>query len=232
MIDSIVKYIVWKLQEAEWSINKTKIVKLLYLVDIEHFRQYRETATGFAWKYHYYGPYATDIEDVFRRLSLDLPKDEVMTVKGYKAHVFRSSEEAEFEFNANVPQRVRLATERVLRKWAPEELNPLLSHVYFDTEPMRHAQPGDLLNFEHIPAPRLERKLDESVIRLTSEELSRLKTKLEEHKKKQTTLAAMSERQGKRLPSPRNRAYINAKATMDNEERRPLPVNVDVVVES
>ena len=230
MISSVVKYIVWKLQEGEWSISKTKIVKLLYLIDIEYFRHYRVALTGFPWKYYYYGPYSSEIEDIFKRLHLDLPQEEVKTTKGHKAFVFRSSEDAEFEFNENVPQGARYVVERILRRWAPEELNPLLSFVYFDTGPMRSAKPGDLLDFSLIPPMKLEKKLDESVIHLTHNELDHFKEKLNEYKKKHALIASMSEKQGKILPSPANRAYMNAKTIMDDEEHRPLPENIDVII--
>lgn len=230
--EAIIKYIVWWLQDGEWSISKTKIVKLLYLVDVEHFRSYGDTVTGFTWKYHYYGPYTSEVEDVFRRLSVDLPQDEVRTAKGYKAFVFRSSEEAEYEFNEQVSQRVRNIVERILRRWAPEELHPLLSYVYFDTEPMRNAKPGDMLDFLSISRITSESRIHEPVIRLTGDQLAHLKYRLDNYRKKQVLLAEMSEEQGRQLPSPRNRAYVNAKAIMDEEERKPLPVNIDVVVES
>lgn len=232
VIGSVIKYIVWRLQEGEWSINKTKIVKLLYLIDVEYFRDYRATFTGFPWKYYFYGPYATETEDVFSRLHLDLPHEEVKTAKGYKARVFRSSEDAEFEFNENVPQRARYVVERILRRWATEELNPLLSFVYFDTEPMGSAKPGDLLDFSLIPPTKPEKKLDESVIRLTRDELDHFKQKLNQYKKKHALIASMSKKQGKILPSPVNKAYTNAKTIMDSEEQRPLPENIDVLVES
>jgi hypothetical protein len=37
--------------------TKTKLLKLLYLLDIEAFRKQRSTLTGFRWIFYKYGPW-------------------------------------------------------------------------------------------------------------------------------------------------------------------------------
>src|SRR5271170_1970089 len=42
--------------------NKTKILKLLYLLDIESYRKTGAILTGFEWKFYRYGPWAASYE--------------------------------------------------------------------------------------------------------------------------------------------------------------------------
>jgi uncharacterized phage-associated protein len=45
-----------RVKELDTSVSKTKLLKLLYLADIEHFRTTGETLTGFDWIFYWYGP--------------------------------------------------------------------------------------------------------------------------------------------------------------------------------
>src|SRR4051794_32036482 len=43
-------------------VTKTKLLKLLYLFDIEYYRVHRRTFTGFSWKYFHLGPWAAEYD--------------------------------------------------------------------------------------------------------------------------------------------------------------------------
>jgi len=46
--------------------SKTKILKLLYLLDIESYRKTGATLTGFEWKFYKYGPWAESYDDALQ----------------------------------------------------------------------------------------------------------------------------------------------------------------------
>ena len=134
-LTDLIKYIISKLVDMDSSYGKTKLVKLLYLVDIEHYRLRGQTLTGLDWVFYYYGPYAFQIDEALKQLELDIPQEDTKTTSGHKAKVFRPSRDlsSDFEESSGLEKSV---VDRVTETWGLEELNTLLNHVYFHTEPM------------------------------------------------------------------------------------------------
>ena len=60
--------ILTRIREQGGSCNRTKLLKLLYLSDIEHFRGARETVTGFDWLFYLYGPWAREYDELLTSL--------------------------------------------------------------------------------------------------------------------------------------------------------------------
>jgi hypothetical protein len=48
--------------------SKTKLVKLLYLIDVVFARKYNKAFSGISYKSYYYGPYSEDIEKAIKLL--------------------------------------------------------------------------------------------------------------------------------------------------------------------
>src|SRR5437879_4243988 len=67
----LVLAILTRIQELEGTANKTKLLKLLYLADIEHFRATGETLTGFDWIYYLYGPWTPEYDDLLKQLEAE-----------------------------------------------------------------------------------------------------------------------------------------------------------------
>src|SRR5690348_15440932 len=53
---------------GDGGVGKTKLLKLLYLSDIEYFRVFRRTLTGFDWRFYLYGPWAPQFDEILQRL--------------------------------------------------------------------------------------------------------------------------------------------------------------------
>ena len=49
-----------------------------------------------------------------------------------------------------LPGEVVALIKQLVKKWGGVELNKLLDHVYFDTEPMENAKRYELLDFSHL----------------------------------------------------------------------------------
>lgn len=65
-IEDIRKVIIYFLKRAEeehFSVGMVRITKLLYLLDVEYYRNNGSIFTGFNWIYYKYGPYTAEIED-------------------------------------------------------------------------------------------------------------------------------------------------------------------------
>ena len=142
----------------EIGFGKTKLVKLLYLIDVEYQRLYSHKLTELEWIFYHYGPYAFALDDVLKQLDIDIPQEKAVTASGNRAKIFKPIKEIHSEFE-NSSDVKKYLVDRVIDQWGLEELNPLLSYVYFHTEPMQDAHRGDILDFSKIIHPLAKNKL-------------------------------------------------------------------------
>jgi hypothetical protein len=106
----------------------------------------------------------------------------------------------------------------VLKKWGLEELNPILSYVYFHTEPMQDAERGDTLDFSKIK----QRSVDEYEREIAKPNAERLKEIRERLKKVQIEHL---EHMTKALePKPRfDEVFWQSVTYMDSDELYSVP---------
>lgn len=139
---------------------KTRLVKLLYLTELEYFRRTGRRLTSIDWQFYHFGPYATALEpyigdpDAITRE--DWFDDMLAKVRG-----------------ETVPpdQDLQHAVVDVVHDWGNADLNTLLDYVYFETEPMQAAKRGEALNFSTV-----ERAKPESLsVHLDSKKIRRMR---------------------------------------------------------
>ena len=82
ILKHLITHLAVELRDAGSSIGKTKLVKLLYLIDVENWRRRRKTLTGLEWRFYHYGPYAFEIEDALNELAFDIPQESFTTDSG------------------------------------------------------------------------------------------------------------------------------------------------------
>lgn len=154
-LPNLISYIVSELDGMGASLGKTKLVKLLYIIDVENYRRRSQTLSGLDWLFYHYGPYSFDIDTALKQLSLDLPQEQVTTQAGYTAITFKPAAGFSAGLGPSFSRPEQLVIDRVIRDWGMEELNPILDHVYFQTEPMGDAERGTRLDFTKIkPSPQ------------------------------------------------------------------------------
>jgi antitoxin SocA-like protein len=129
---ALIAYIVAGARERRVTLNRTRLVKLLYLVDVESVRTRREPVTGVEWVFFDFGPHADELvdllEDLERRTAL------------YRA-VPDDAPDGE-DWIAGTRRTVDVVVER----FAALPVNALLDHVYFRTGPMAGARRGEHLD--------------------------------------------------------------------------------------
>src|SRR6202171_810137 len=54
------------IRESGGAPTKTKILKLLYLLDIESYRKTEATLTAFDWKFYRFGPWAASYDEALQ----------------------------------------------------------------------------------------------------------------------------------------------------------------------
>jgi antitoxin SocA-like protein len=143
LVRRLLLYIADQLLDMEAQISTIRLIKLLYLIDLEYYKRHEETLTGIDWIYYSYGPYFFAVGDILRSASIDLDAQEVLTSSG-KGITFKSLEEQ------NISKLVDFTTEqqinRIIKNWALEETSKILDFVY-NTPPIKLGKRGTPLDF-------------------------------------------------------------------------------------
>jgi hypothetical protein len=146
LVRKLLLYIVDQLQDMEAQISTIRLVKILYLIDLEYYIRHKKILTEIDWVYYHYGPYFFALDDILRSASIDLDAREVETASG-KGFTFRIFDEQD------ISKLVEYATEqqinRIIKKWALEETPEILNYVY-NTPPIKLGKRGNPLDFSLI----------------------------------------------------------------------------------
>ena len=146
----LVLAVLTRIGEVEGTANRTKLLKLLYLCDIEYFRATGETLTGFDWIFYLYGPWAAEYDDLLKQLDAEgAIRLQAWAAAGLEGERISASQHSSLERlipSADVFFRAR----RQIDTWADRAVPRLLDYVYFDTEPMQGAVKMQRLDFTKI----------------------------------------------------------------------------------
>ena len=171
--------------------------------------------SGVDWSFYHYGPYAFEIDDVLGDLALDIPQESVKTARGHAAIVFRAGYNLQSRLGEYVETQELNLVRRVIQKWGEVELNSLLDHVYFNTEPMKNAKRGEILDFSTIHRRTVQRR-SRDITQVAPERLADFRARFKE---------TMTNRAPRPLnPSPRfDEVYQDALTRMNQEESYEIP---------
>jgi hypothetical protein len=133
---------------TEAPVGKTRLVKLLYLVEVEYYRATSERLTDLMWLFHYYGPYAFELEEILAQP--EFAREQIKTQGEKDVTLFRVAE-ARIPYGWKLDARISLLVKKIVGEWRGKSLEELLDYVYFETEPMQAVQNrGDRLDFTVI----------------------------------------------------------------------------------
>jgi hypothetical protein len=148
---ALIAYIVARSRDRDITLTMTKLVKLLYLIDVERVRGRRNVLTGYEWVFFHYGPYAFELINTLDKMA----GSELMVEEWHDSKLFRAAPGAPDgdDWNAGTKSLV----DRIVDDFAGLELNELLDWVYFHTGPMLTAvrgQPLDMSGARDYTPPR------------------------------------------------------------------------------
>jgi len=151
----------------------TRLVKLMYLAEVEFYRRERRRLTNLDWQFYLYGPYPASFESVLG--DPEIETSEWKTGKISKQIV----RDEEIFMKAHADFSIETIIKGIVRDWNDADLNQLLDFVYFETEPMQKARRGEKLDFSTIQ-PLTSRKVE---IDLDPEKIGKLRKQLAERAK-------------------------------------------------
>jgi uncharacterized protein YwgA len=113
-------------------IVRTKLMKLLFLIDRELYQRFGSTV--FHWKMYKYGPFSREVLDVLDDMEV---YGSVVAKVTDDAIIYELASTAP----AELPQGVKEAADQILETWAHKSLDDLLTYVY-NLEEVKEAWPG------------------------------------------------------------------------------------------
>ncbi|MFO7966525.1 MAG: Panacea domain-containing protein [Archaeoglobaceae archaeon] len=135
-LGDVIYYLADKLGRIE---SRTKLVKLLFLIDTESKKEINKTLTGINYIYHFYGPYSEDI--IHKAIEMD--GEEVREVynpilERYEYH--KGEKERDLSFD----EKELEILENVLEKYGTKSTQEIKNIVY-STDEVKGKRPGEII---------------------------------------------------------------------------------------
>lgn len=168
----IIKLMLSEAKERNATLGATKLVKLLYLIDVEYYRYHGQKATDLKWRFYHYGPYALELNTLLQEPDLEIEGIELEDEKVFK----KISMKYEDDRPVNLDPTISVIVKAVVQEWGTKDLKQILNYVYFVTEPMISPKKGDILDFTTIkkPIPLKEVKIDEAKLKEIKEKMQQI----------------------------------------------------------
>jgi hypothetical protein len=162
IVKQLIPAVAFYVKDKESNLSKTKLLKLLYLIDVEYYRLHQKTFTGFQWKFFHLGPWTNEIDPLLDEL---VHSGELVS-RPYSSQEYDSyNYEAENEIDISslfTSVKDEGAIKRVLSRWADRSVGEILDYVYFHTEPMEQGIRNAPLDFSLISSQPPERYIRSS----------------------------------------------------------------------
>ena len=127
IVKNIILYLIDQLQDNDSPISTIRIIKYLYLLDLEYYNRHYKTFTGIEWIKHTYGPYFLAWPNVVNEIGYRLTVKEVKTERG-NGLTYRVDEP--YRIDDKVPFGVQKMIDRIIKRWGDEDLEAILDYVY------------------------------------------------------------------------------------------------------
>ena len=218
---ALIQFIAWYASRGGVGISKIRLIKFLYLADVQSFRLSGQKATPYKWLFYHYGPWTVEAQRDIEECVMEgvivpqafAPEEEAGEITLYRAtgpdpNLYQS-------FSTGLEFAVRAEIDR----WSRAPLNLFLNHVYFETPPMRNAKRGEVLRFAPEIFEEEQPRVEEAPTRRYSSRGAR-----EAFRRLMTAGRSASDQ----VPVPRDgifdEAYITALEALDSQDRLSGPL--------
>lgn len=150
-LEKLIPAVISHIRQTGGYLTKTKLLKLLYLFDVEYYRVHRETFTGFDWIYYHLGPWTNEYDPLLSTLEeRGLIAAAPSTHPDYDTVFFKTPEPV--RIFGILPREDESILRVVLNHWGDKTTAQILDYVYFRTEPIEQGERDQRLDFSLIPA--------------------------------------------------------------------------------
>lgn len=198
-VDCLLKYILARAGQEEGlhrELGAIHLVKYVYLADLAFAERHGGTTfTGAAWRFHHYGPWATEvwqrIEPIVNLVGAVERRFAGPKFDGEGIRWRIDDPSLADRLEDELPIEVTSAIKHAIRQFDGD--TPTLLHAVYGTRPMLQASPGDNLRFSSIEGSRTSDSAVDSTEPLTAKQA----------RERKAALKALRERIRAKLASPR-----------------------------
>jgi uncharacterized phage-associated protein len=147
LLENIITYLCFR---APSKPGTTKLMKLVYLVEVYYTRLHGERLTSIPFTYHEHGAFAAEVYAALEALAAKgvLHDRQVETVEGYTAHIREPKID---RTQVQLSGEARAAIDEVLEDWGQASLDDVIAHTK-RTLPFVGTKRGDLIDFSRMDA--------------------------------------------------------------------------------
>src|SRR5947199_7584672 len=121
--------IVSRVTEQGGSVSKTKLLKLLYLFDIEWYRTHRETFSGFNWHFSLLGPWEDEYYPTLDKYEANGSLEKKAVKDEYGTEFITTHENPRLR-DLFATRQEEIILEDLIRTWAKVPTEEILDHIY------------------------------------------------------------------------------------------------------
>jgi hypothetical protein len=129
-------------------VGQVRANKLMYLIEWEYYAWKRERLTDLDWLYLHYGPWSSTLSHVLDEFKAPTEEEE----QGRFRQVFWTPPEYD-RVDTRLQWELEGIVQRVLETFGPMPTEDIVRYVYFNTEPMQHAERRQPLDFTKARKP-------------------------------------------------------------------------------
>ena len=180
LVNDFIVFIAEQLYYMSAPVTTIRIIKILYLTDIEYYKKHKRTLSTINWVRYKYGPYFFELPRILQSSSLGIQVDEILTEQGF-TRAFKPTKKVKdspsFDFSAEQ------IISTLITKWGNEDLGRFLDFVY-RTPPMVTAEFGKPLDFSTLEMKNMTTQKIERHIQLESKDSLSIQNMLSERTSK------------------------------------------------
>lgn len=134
-------------KELPFGVTRTKLVKLLYLIDLSSAKTKGTSLTGVTYRSYYYGPYSEEIIEALNELK-DYEIDEYasITKDGREYYLYRPGLTPRWKNPPKLPADEDKIIDRIVKKHGNKSLDEILNYVY-STPAYKKCARGEQISF-------------------------------------------------------------------------------------
>lgn len=148
LIHKLIIYLVTNIKQT--ILTRTKMVKLLFLIELIFFDRYKKRLTELEYKSYHYGPYAASIIDAIEELKeVEIDEKTTITEAGNTCYIYsKGNLFIRFkEKDLALPDEVRRIVDEVISGYAQLSIEKILEIVY-ESDVFKNTPIGEVIEFK------------------------------------------------------------------------------------
>ena len=124
------------------NITRTKLVKILYLIDLSYVKAKKRSLTGLTYHSYYFGPYSEDIINAINQLKgYEVEEVSSISLDGREYYLYRPGMNPRWETPPALQDEEAEVIDQVISEHGNKSLDEILKYVY-NTEPYKRCKKG------------------------------------------------------------------------------------------